>query len=148
MLCGEEIEGKPARNRDTPLGERVEVRNGEIDIFEADDFVENLPSGVRLQRVGDEEFDRFLELLAIRTGLRVKLDSKGGAARDEINNIVDREFARALQGLEHADEDETGETLDIEPPFITKLRTLVHLLARNVEERANMMVVQKGDPRW
>ena len=148
MLCGHESSGDRARNRDTPLGERVEVRNGENMTFEADHFVESLPSGVRLQRVGDDEFDRFLELLEIRTGLRVKLDSKGGAARDEINSIVDREFAKALQGLEHADEDETGETLDIEPPFITKLRTLVHLLARNVEERANLMVVQKGEPRW
>lgn len=148
MLCGEASAAKNrARNHDTPLGERVDVSNGERKVFAADAFVEDLPSGARLNEVGNDEFDRFLDLLAIRSGLQVKLDSKDGRARDEINNTVDREFAKALQGLEHADDDETGETLDIEPPFITKLRTLVHLLARNVEERKNIMVVQNREPR-
>ncbi|MFO6430267.1 hypothetical protein ACLBKT_09285 [Erythrobacter sp. W302b] len=148
MLCGEpNMKSRHALNRDTPLGEKVDLTDGERKIFEADQFVEKLPSGARLNEVGNDEFDRFLNLLAIRTGLHVKLDSKGGLARDEINNKVDREFARALQGLEHADDDETGETLDIEPPFITKLRTLVHLLARNVEERKNIFVVQNREPR-
>jgi hypothetical protein len=148
MLCGEPANGKRhARNRDTPLGERVDLSNGEREIFEADQFVEDLPSGARLNHVGNDEFDRFLSLLAIRTGLHVKLDSKDGRARDEINNTVDREFAKALQGLEHADDDETGETLDIEPPFITKLRKLVHLLALNVDERKGIFVVQNKELR-
>lgn len=148
MLCGEPGgRTRSARNRDTPLGERVDLTDGERQVFEADQFVEDLPSGARLNEVGNDEFDRFLNLLAIRTGLHVKLDSKNGLARREINNTVDREFARALQGLEHADDDETGETLDIEPPFITKLRTLVHLLARNVDERKEILVVQNRDPR-
>lgn len=148
MLCGEPHMGKAhARDKDTPLGERVDLSDGQRKVFEADQCVEKLPAGARLNEVGNEEFDRFLNLLAIRTGLHVKLDSKGGLARDEINNTVDREFAKALQGLEHADDDETGETLDIEPPFITKLRTLVHLLARNVDERKNILVVQNKEPR-
>lgn len=148
MLCGEPGgRTRSARNRDTPLGERVDLTDGQRQVFESDQFVEKLPSGARLNEVGNEEFDRFLNLLAIRTGLHVKLDSKDGLARREINNTVDREFAKALQGLEHADDDETGETLDIEPPFITKLRTLVHLLARNVDERKEIFVVQNRDPR-
>jgi hypothetical protein len=148
MLCGEpNMKSRHALNRDTPLGEKVDLTDRERKIFEADQFVETLPSGARLNEVGNDEFGRFLDLLAIRTGLHVKLDSKDGLARDEINNTVDREFAKALQGLEHADDDETGETLDIEPPFITKLRSLVHLLARNVEERKNILVVQNREPR-
>lgn len=148
MLCGEGGRRSRARNTQTPLGETIEFANGETQSFTSDRFVEDLPSGVRLREVSEDEFDRFLKLLEIRTGLQVKIDSKNGGAREAIANDVDRDFSRALGALEHAEDDETGETLDIEPPFITKLRSLVHILARNIEERRNLLTVKNEDPKW
>ena len=149
MLCGEAgASKKMPKELKTPLGEKVELLDCEPSNFSSEQFVEDIPVGARLKEVGDDEFNRFLDLLAIRTGLKIRLDSKSGAARDEISNIVDREFVRALGALEQTSEDQLGETLEIEPPFITKLRSLVHIMARNIEERQNMMTVVNGDPKW
>ncbi|MBH5323304.1 hypothetical protein [Aurantiacibacter sediminis] len=149
MLCGTRADRKRhARNTATPLGEAVILSNGEQKTFGSDFAVEDLPEGLRLDDVTDHEFDRFLDLLAKRTGLKIKIDSKNGAARNDIRNSVDREFSRALAALEQSGDDETGETQEIEPPFISKLRMLVHMLARNVDERQNLLTVQNEDPKW
>ena len=149
MLCGDAAGRKKAMDEAIPLGESVELlSDGEELSLSALHNISELPPGARLIDIGEDEFDRFLELLRQRVGLKINIDSKGGEARSQINNTVKYAFSGNLDALENYEESEDDdETLEIEPPFISKLRCLVHMLAQNVAARKEEVVVRTEAPR-
>ena len=134
----------------TPAGEEMTViLDGERQALPSTSSIEALDKGVKLDILGDSEFLNFIELLRLRLGLDIGLDTKDGMAKREIDNKARRELNRNLGDLARDMDDEDAEdTQEIEPPFITKLRALVEIMSNPVHERQDMMTVRQRDAKW
>lgn len=149
MLCGDPASHhRKALSVKTPLGEEITLRGDAASALSAGHAVEAIPAGAELGRVGDAEFERFLKALERRTGLGIRLDAPGKPAGRNIKNLVETALNNGLRGRERVQDITEGETLSLEPPFITKLRALVHILAEPLEARVGKLLVQKGEPQW
>ena len=149
MLCAKP-ESAPRRRRTikTPLGEAITLRQSGTASLGASDAVEAIPAGAELGQVAEVEFARFLKFLEHRTGLGIRLDAPGKPAGRTIKNLVERALNSGLRSRELVQDVSDGETSTLEPPFITKLRALVHIMADSVDSRKEKMLVQKGSPQW
>ncbi len=150
MLCDPlDIAGSKVTNA-TPLGEYVTVMNDGVRMeMPPTSAIEMIDKGAELDEVGDAEFLNFIELLRLRLGLDIGLDTKNGVAKREIDNRARRDFSGNLRDLARDMDDEDAEdTQEIEPPFISKLRALVEIMSKPVEERKNTISVKRRDPQW
>ncbi len=134
----------------TPLGEYVTlVNNGVRTHMPPTSAIETIDKGAQLEDVGDREFRNFIELLRLRLGLDIGLETKNGLAKREIDNRARREFSGNLRDLARdMDDDDAEDTQEIEPPFISKLRALVEILSKPVDERKDMVSVKRRDAQW
>ncbi|WP_164117587.1 hypothetical protein [Sphingorhabdus sp. Alg239-R122] len=150
MLCDPLDISRTRVTNATPLGEYVTmVQDGTSTEMQSTAAIEKIDKDARLDMLGDAEFLNFIELLKLRLGLNIAVDSKNGVAKREIDNKARRELNRNLSDLARdLDDEDTEDTQEIEPPFISKLRALVEILSKPVEERKEMLVVKHGDPRW
>lgn len=135
---------------DIPLGENVtlDTPDGRSTLI-SEQAVGNVVAGSHLVEIGDTEFSAFVDLLTLHVGLHIDLESQGGKAHREIENIARQEFTRALAALgRDGEQKEQAEgALEIVPPFISKLRQLVKILARGMEDRKKLVSVRNSEPR-
>ncbi len=99
-----------------------------------------------LRFIDDAEFDRFLAALTARTGLVVHVTDQG---RTIIKNIAESTLNSAMQTPGRPAQNAANVAIRLEPPFITKLRALVHLLTDPEAKRAeNFDVAEHEDDEW
>ena len=146
ILCGEALnQNNNQRSRILPLGEAITLRGAAGKRLEATD-PSAVPMGSELHRVDDAEFDRFLAALTARTGLVVHVTDQG---RTIIKNIAESTLNSAMQTPGRPAQNAANVAIRLEPPFITKLRALVHLLTDPEAKRAeNFDVAEHEDDEW
>ena len=103
---------------------------------------------MELDDLGSQEFTNFLDILRMRMGWDFDIEGQNGALARQIENSAETPFDQGLTTLGQSYSDEDSETLSIEPPFITKLRTLLATLSQDVDKRKKAMRIRTGEPRW
>lgn len=150
MLCGEQQARRRARIETTPIGEVITVRDGkQTRDFSPSDPVEDIAPGTEVDDLGWSEFDKFIKVFGERTGISIDVAGKRGLGRREINNVSRRQFEGTIRALEKREgNNPLGETLEIEPLFITRLRALVSILAENMAEKEQKVTVHHRESSW
>ncbi|MEM1194965.1 MAG: hypothetical protein AAGH57_02580 [Pseudomonadota bacterium] len=150
MLCGQQQSRSRARIETTPLGETISVREGrEIRELSACDAVEDISPNTEIESLGWSEFDKFIKVFGERTGIAIDIDGGGQDGRRDITNASKRQFASSIELLDKREgRNPLGETLEIEPLFITRLRVLVSILAENMAEKEQKVTVHHRESSW
>ncbi len=151
MLCERMDNRKPKRSEkyDIPLGEEITVLvDGELRTLDATTSISDLNADMELDDLGSQEFTNFLDILRMRLGWDFDIEGQNGVLARQIENSAETPFDQGLTTLGQSYSDEDSETLSIEPPFITKLRTLLATLSQDVETRKKAMRIRTGEPKW
>lgn len=150
MLCGEQQARRRARIETTPIGETITVReNKQTRELSPSDPVEDIAPGTDIEDLGWSEFENFIKVFGERTGISLNIAGGRGLGRREIGNLSRRQFEGTIRALERKEgNNPLGETLEIEPLFITRLRALVSILAENMAEKEQKVTVHHRESSW
>lgn len=126
-----------------PLGESVVVeRGGAAETLPPDAQADALVKAEAIDGVGRAGIDAFLALLKKHVGLMIDIDAYGGKAVKLIQRRSVDPLREAVRDAAVGWDDEAGERIAFEPPFVTELRTLVDIMNLPIADRDNQLNVK------